>query len=64
MDLTSRFFSKDIPQYNILLENFQKFCNMEPFEKILPAVFYQVMRVLIIPMSLETKLFIADEDVW
>ena len=63
MDLTSRFFRK-IYLSITFLENVQKFCNMEPFEKILPAVFYQVMRILIIPKSLETKLFIADEDVW
>ena len=38
--------------------------NMATFEKLVLAVYYQVVSLLIIPMSLTTKLFIADEDDW
>ena len=37
---------------------------MAIFENIVLAVYYQVMTLLIEPMSLETNLFIADEDDW
>ena len=35
---------------------------MATFQKIVLAVYYQVMSSLIIPMLLETNLFIADEN--
>ena len=37
---------------------------MAIFENIVLAVYYQAMTLLIKPMSLETNLFIADEDDW
>ena len=37
---------------------------MATFQKLVLAVYYQVMSLLLIPMLLETNLFIADEDDW
>ena len=52
------------PQYYSVLETFRTFCNMATFEKIVLAVYYQEMSLLIIVVSLKSNLFIVHEDDW